>query len=599
MDWTKRLFGQTYEPLTAGLGVAKYLASLADTPASRSATQASASEPTTPATSGPQSQPSSETSSPSGASSRTSALICDSEATKSPENFKAWATRLRASCLQRKKSARLTGGSGYSSWPTARASYNENRTTKDAPSHGVTHGATLAGRAANWQTPNAAAEAPNLGSNIKNGPKSLLAQAEWATPTSRDWKDGANPSSAVATNSLLGRQAPRMPMAGDESLPSAPTSRRRLNPRFVEWLMGWGDNWTSLVQTNSTSSATESSPLKPPTPSTSSKGHSLRITNKLNLPQPIVDAVANDDYTRGIANISATGLLAPPRQAALLEAHGADLEEDASDRIFSLFGKAIHGILETQKAGNDIREQRLYMNVDGPLGPWVVSGAMDRIAFIPAGEPDPAYPKGTIRIEDYKTASVNEMIYGVKAERAQQLNIYRVLAELNGYKVESLAAVFILRDWSKVQAHDKASQPTLSSSGVAQTDYPQTHVIVHEIDIWPIEEAYRFIGERVALHQNAQSAYAQAVAFDPYAPQAALPECDDEERWARDKSYAAMKPGGKRASKVGEQAEIEAWVAAKKPGEYVVEERAGRSLRCEFYCAAAPICAQWKAMRDA
>ena len=32
-------------------------------------------------------------------------------------------------------------------WPTPRASENENRTTKPAPSHGVTHGRTLAGEA--------------------------------------------------------------------------------------------------------------------------------------------------------------------------------------------------------------------------------------------------------------------------------------------------------------------------------------------------------------------------------------------------------------------------------------------------------------------
>ena len=32
-------------------------------------------------------------------------------------------------------------------WPTPRASMNENRTTQDAPSHGITHGRTLAGTA--------------------------------------------------------------------------------------------------------------------------------------------------------------------------------------------------------------------------------------------------------------------------------------------------------------------------------------------------------------------------------------------------------------------------------------------------------------------
>jgi hypothetical protein len=35
-------------------------------------------------------------------------------------------------------------------WPTPRASMNENRTTKHAPSHGVTHGRTLAGEAATF-----------------------------------------------------------------------------------------------------------------------------------------------------------------------------------------------------------------------------------------------------------------------------------------------------------------------------------------------------------------------------------------------------------------------------------------------------------------
>lgn len=40
-------------------------------------------------------------------------------------------------------------------WPTPRASANENRTTKPAPSHGKGHGRVLAGEAAAWPTPNA------------------------------------------------------------------------------------------------------------------------------------------------------------------------------------------------------------------------------------------------------------------------------------------------------------------------------------------------------------------------------------------------------------------------------------------------------------
>lgn len=301
--WTTRLFGQTYEPSTAQRGAEQWIRSLGVTPVSRSATQASASAPTIHVTSGPTSPGSWQQLSLDGASSRTSVLICDSEATRSSESFKAWATALRRHCLQRRKSARLMAANGSSFWPTARASYNENRTTKDAPSHGVTHGATLAGTAAgwptptstdakasgaqgysspghhdgttltdraqrNWQTPNAAAEAPNLGSNIKNGPKSLLEQAArvaapssmWKTPTASEdaaGRPGANMQQMLKQQTeewATGLPAQRMMQAGDESSPSDRTSRRRLNPAFVTWLMGWPSGWLDL--TSSTSSET-------------------------------------------------------------------------------------------------------------------------------------------------------------------------------------------------------------------------------------------------------------------------------------------------------------------------------------------------------
>ena len=364
------LSGVTCEPSTLERGVVAFRDSLVATRASRSRTQASASAPTIPATSGPSSLPGFESSNQTGASSRTSALICDSDSTKSPETFKAWTTELRRSCLQRKKSVLRMAGNASSSWPTARAtdgtkggqprektfgglapaaamwptaraSYNENRTTQDAPSHGVTHGRTLAGAAGswptpdaagggrvqsedakeagkkaqvgldnaakqwqtpavfqgkyrrqvgqteraeellpaqaesvtqkNWQTPNAAAEAPNLGSNIKNGPKSLLAQAQWATPVASD--DGKKVTSASLQPGLIGQSsdfAGRLDPEKTGRLSLNAYGRPRLNPRFVEGLMGCPIGWTSLVATNCTSWATASSPSRQPEPGVSS-----------------------------------------------------------------------------------------------------------------------------------------------------------------------------------------------------------------------------------------------------------------------------------------------------------------------------------------
>ncbi|HET6495344.1 MAG TPA: hypothetical protein VFH61_08280, partial [Thermoleophilia bacterium] len=136
-------------------------------------------------------------------------------------------TRLRQHCGERRKSALRTAGSGSSSWPTPMA--NDGR--RPGPDLHSTQGGNLNREA-----------------------------AQWATPTSRDHKDGSNPSEAVATNSLLGRQAPRAAI-GIASSPSDPTSPRRLSPLFVAWLMGWPLDCLDL--TSSESSATGSSQHRP------------------------------------------------------------------------------------------------------------------------------------------------------------------------------------------------------------------------------------------------------------------------------------------------------------------------------------------------
>jgi hypothetical protein len=74
----------------------------------------------------------------------------------------------------------------------------------------------------------AAAEAPNLGSNKKNGPISLIQAARemWPTPTSRDHKDTGDCKN-VPVNALLGRAVGPTKQIGS------------LNPAWVEWLMGY------------------------------------------------------------------------------------------------------------------------------------------------------------------------------------------------------------------------------------------------------------------------------------------------------------------------------------------------------------------------
>ena len=94
-----------------------------------------------------------------------------------------------------------------------------------------------------WFTPKASAD--KMGQPRDQPRGDLQAQTvNWATPTSRDWKDGTDPSPNAPTNALLGRQAPRMMKDGDGSSTDSPRPSQQLNPEFVEWLMGFPIGWT-------------------------------------------------------------------------------------------------------------------------------------------------------------------------------------------------------------------------------------------------------------------------------------------------------------------------------------------------------------------
>jgi hypothetical protein len=82
-----------------------------------------------------------------------------------------------------------------------------------------------------WPTPQAAAEAPNLNSNKKNGPRSLVQVAKemWPTPKSRDWKGKSQRGGVPGNRDCLSNVV-----------------NGSLNPQFVEWLMGFPIDHTAL-----------------------------------------------------------------------------------------------------------------------------------------------------------------------------------------------------------------------------------------------------------------------------------------------------------------------------------------------------------------
>jgi len=297
----------------------------------------------------------------------------------------------------------------------------------------------------------------------------------------------------------------------------------------------------------------------------------MKITNNFGMPQPFVDFAINDKYSKGKADISVTTLIDSPKIRLMKEKHDHEIEVDAVDMVWALFGTAVHSVLENSKQSEDIiTEERLYSTISG----WVLSGAVDRQEI----------KDDQITIVDYKVTSVWSVIYG-KPEWENQLNCYAYLVNdknaFNKKNVTNLKICAILRDWSRREAERKP-------------DYPQAPIVFVDIPLWDHEKASKYIINRMALHQEAQ------ILYDMHGD---LGLCSDEDTWKKPDTWAVKKKGQKRALRVldteKDAKEYIEWHnktddAYIKKTNLEIEFRGGEYTRCGNYCSVADFCKQKK-----
>jgi len=271
----------------------------------------------------------------------------------------------------------------------------------------------------------------------------------------------------------------------------------------------------------------------------------MKTTNNFNLPATIFNAVSEERELKP-NRLSVTDLINPPLIRQLKIKHWDEIEEDASDKLWLLLGKAVHSVLEAGAIRNSLPEQKIEVEIGG---------------FTVVGVPD-LWDKEVI--SDYKITSVYSFLLGDKPEWEAQLNIYAFLFDYCGFVVNRLEINAILRDWQKSKVKD---------------DYPAIPFQQVNIPLWNKEKIEKYIKERVELHSQEGT------------------ECSPMEKWERPTTYRVMKKNRKTAVRVFEDQQ-QADDLIKTDKDYYLEIRKGSCVRCESYCLVRNYCPYRKPTKE-
>ena len=284
------------------------------------------------------------------------------------------------------------------------------------------------------------------------------------------------------------------------------------------------------------------------------------ITNNLDLPQPFVDAVTSSHrYTK--RRYSATEVLGGTCEAVLKRRHEGEGEEDVADRIWALFGTAVHKVLEQGKA-TDSQLQEQWFSVDIPVDTetYALSGIFD------------LYDEETKTVTDWKTTGTIKWQKQEFDDYRMQVLIYCWMLRKSGFEANTGEVVMILRDWVKSKARFDKEYPQLQVQKVS----------------WKFTEEDFKEAERHVFDWFANVAEQEKLEDSDLTP------CSPKNRWHKDDKWAVVKDGVKRATRVLDDPDEAAAMCdrlSEKTGKpYHVEYRKGEDVKCEMYCSVAFAC---------
>ena len=287
----------------------------------------------------------------------------------------------------------------------------------------------------------------------------------------------------------------------------------------------------------------------------------MKVTNVMGLPKALVEACTSD-YKYTPHRYSVTAISSGAMQTVLKRKFDDKIEQDVSDMVWLLFGKAVHSVLENS-ASEGTAEQKLATKLT-----IVDTETKDAFPVTISGIFDCKEQEG--EIVDYKTASTWKVKFGDFSDHEEQITGYAWLYEqTKREKITKGRVVYFLKDYSK---GDYLRDPS----------NPRNAVYVHEFDIT----------EKMKIDWY-DKMYKRVLEIEKAFAGDTLPKpCSEEERWCKKGKFAVKKKKtDAKALKLFDT--IEEAEDYQKDGCYignVIEARPEQNKMCEEYCTCNTFC---------